>query len=410
MNAAHPCSMQIDALCPRRDSARSHEARIVAQLLTLLDGAAGRNAISARYPRLDIVIVAATSRPNAVDPALRRPGRFDVEIMVPPPDATARASILQVLIQHLPLHEPLDLTQLASDCHGYTGADLGALCREAAMNAASKGAASVGGTISAGDFVAAMKRVGPSLARGATAPFEAVSWNDIGGLWSVKQRLKQAVEWPLRHADAFRRLALSPPRGILLHGPPGCCKTTLVRAAASASGATLICLSGTQLYSMYVGQGEALLRDSFKRARLVAPSILFLDEVDSIVGKRSSHERGADMSARLLTSLLSEMDGLERAEGILVMGATNRPQALDAALTRPGRFDLTMYVPPPDEQGRLQALRIHSRTIPLAPDVDLSYIATCTGCFTGAELAAVCREAALAALREDVMQVRSLEV
>ncbi|EFN51849.1 hypothetical protein CHLNCDRAFT_37221 [Chlorella variabilis] len=405
---------EVDSLCPRRESARQQEARIVGQLLTLLDGA---TALGPQCKQVEhgkqrlghILVVGATSRPNAVDPALRRPGRLEREILVPIPDAAARTSILRLLTQRLPLDGSVDLQQLAFECHGYTGADLGALCREAGMSAIAflhTAPRSMMRLVTADDFVAAMKRVGPSMARGAAVEYRPINWDDIGGLSAVKQQLKQAVEWPLRHSGAFERLGLSPPRGVLLHGPPGCSKTTLVRAAATASGATLIPLSGTQLYSMHVGEGEAILRETFRRARLVAPSIVFLDELDSLVGKRVDREIASDVTARVLSSFLTEMDGLELAQGVLVMGATNRPQALDAALIRPGRFDVILYVPPPDELGRLQALQIHTRKIPLTADVNLATIAACTDCFTGAELAAVCREAALAALREDIEGAR----
>ncbi|KAL4433563.1 hypothetical protein ABPG75_000004 [Micractinium tetrahymenae] len=348
---------EVDALCPIRTSARQHEARIVGQLLTLLDGSAtlnpreqaavqGGGQQGGQAPG-HILVFGTTSRPNALDPALRRPGRLEREILMSVPDVAARASILWMLTRKLPLDESVDLQRLAHDTHGYTGADLRALCREAAMHAIStaatagapqvaegastlqpieparrkgmagaaivpdatehgaldanqgnRGNAPADGArqqqqhahllqrLSAADFAAALKQVGPSMARGSAVEFEATSWGEIGGLEAVKHKLKQAVEWPLRHADAFQRLGLTVPRGVLLHGPPGCSKTTLVRAAASASGATFISLLGAQLYSMYVGEGEALLRETFRRARLVAPSIVFFDELDSLVGKR----------------------------------------------------------------------------------------------------------------------------
>ncbi|PSC74873.1 cell division control 48-like protein B [Micractinium conductrix] len=433
---------EVDALCPHRTAAQQHEARIVGQLLTLLDGVSALNPRQGQVPGAaapqqagqpqdqqrhqqqhagHVLVVGATSRPNAVDPALRRPGRLEREILVQAPDAAARAAILRLLAARLPLDASVDLQRLAQESHGYTGADLQALCVEAAMHAIGAPAAgSIGNataaaaaaapeaeplpalrSVTAADFAAALKQVGPSMARGAAVEFDPISWDDIGGLEGVKCKLKQAVEWPLRHADAFQRLRLKPPCGVLLHGPPGCSKTTLVRAAATASGATFISLSGAQLYSMYVGEGEALLRETFRRARLTSPSILFFDELDSLVGKRVEGEQTGESTARILSSFLTEMDGLELAQGVLVMGATNRPHALDAALVRPGRFDVVLYVPPPDKEGRLQALQIHTRSIPLAPEVDLRAIAAATERYTGAELAAVCREAAMTALRED---------
>ncbi|KAG2494237.1 hypothetical protein HYH03_007592 [Edaphochlamys debaryana] len=438
---------EVDALCPRRDGGRSHDTRLVAQLLTLLDGAATGRPTGLTAPPAaaaastgsaagsggggggcsgHLVVVGATNRPNALDPALRRPGRLDREVMVALPDTVQRADILRLHTRGLQLAADADLTAVAAAAHGYSGADLAAAAREAAMAALAEVAAEAygigggGGPAALGSgplpplvvrgahLAAALRKVRPSIVRGAEVDIPPVSWDDVGGLEDVKRRLRQAVEWPLRHADAFERLGLAAPRGVLLHGPPGCSKTTLARAAATASGATLLAMSCAQLFSMYVGEGEAALRDAFKRARMAAPAILFLDEVESVAGKREEGGGGSaggpDAGLRLLTTLLTEMDGIELAAGVLVLGATNRPGALDPALLRPGRFSTHLYVPPPDEPGRAAALAVHCRRLPLGADVDLGGLAARTEGYTGAELAAVCREAALAALREEMQE------
>lgn len=393
----------IDALCPRRGKASQHDARIVGQLLTLLDGVATGGAGTQRRA----VVMATTSRPNAIDPALRRPGRLDREVAVRVPDPGDRQTILRLLADPLPLARGVDLGEIASKCHGYTGADLRSLCKEASITASMR-ASEEGGTtmvLTHNDFLDAVKRVKASVIRGVAREFLPASWDDIGGLDEPKRLLKRSVEWPLQHKAALKRMNLRPPRGVLLHGPPGCAKTTLARAAVTASGATFIPLQGAALYSMYVGEGEGELREAFRRGRLAAPSIIFLDELDMLVGSRGaggSDSGGNDVSARLLSTLLNEMDGLGSTEGILVLATTNRPGAIDTALLRPGRFDMTIYVPPPDATGRHAALTVHTRRMPLSPDVDLAVIAAKTEGYTGAELAAVCREAAMAALREDV--------
>ena len=440
-----PCVIlldEIDAMCPARGvDAGLSGSRVVAQLLTLMDdGGAAEGGSESPNPKP--AVIATTNRPNALDPALRRPGRFDVEVEISLPSAKQRLAILRLHARALPLADDVDLEVVAGNAKGYSGADLAALCREAAMasirDAAGSAATSSANVkthslsapvVAARHFSAAAGRVGASVTRGAAIEPSATTWDDVGGLDDVKKRLKQAVEWPLRHAAAFRRLGLAPPRGVLLHGPPGCAKTTLARAAATASGATVIALSAADVFSKYVGEGERALRDAFARARRAAPAILLLDEIDGMVGNRgaakdaSSASGGADantgndVAARVLSAFLVEMDGLEvggggggdgddderrDGDGVLVVATTNRPNALDAALTRPGRLDLVLYVPPPDARGREAALRVHARGVPLAADVDLRAVATRTERFTGAELRGVIREAALAALREDM--------
>ena len=447
-----PCVIlldEIDAMCPARGAdAGLSGSRVVAQLLTLMDdgGVEARRATDGPTAATTLrpAVVATTNRPNALDPALRRPGRFDVEVEISLPSAKQRLAILRVHARALPLARDVDLEQVARTAKGYSGADLAALCREAAMasirdaaggfapsfgepNDGDEEVAGDGSLVTARHFSTAAGRVGASVTRGAALEFSATTWDDVGGLDDVKKRLKQAVEWPLRHAAAFRRLGLAPPRGVLLHGPPGCAKTTLARAAATASGATVIALSAADVFSKYVGEGERALRDAFARARRAAPAILLLDEIDGMVGNRGAakdassgggadENTGNDVAARVLSAFLVEMDGLEvgggggddgdderrDGDGVLVVATTNRPNALDAALTRPGRLDLVLYVPPPDARGREAALRVHARGVPLAADVDLRAVATRTERFTGAELRGVIREAALAALREDM--------
>ncbi|KAJ8476260.1 hypothetical protein OPV22_019987 [Ensete ventricosum] len=394
---------EIDAICPRRSSRREQESRIVGQLLTLMDGSK-----SSSKSRLHIVVVASTNRVDGIDPAMRRPGRFDSEIEVTVPTIDERLQILELYSKNLQLDENVDLQSIAASCNGYVGADLEALCREAArfayrrlLDSRNKDAL----ILKMEDWENARAEVGPSMTRGITKEVSKVSWDDIGGLKDLKKKLQQAVEWPIKHVDAFARLGISPVRGVLLHGPPGCSKTTLAKAAANAAQASFFSLSGAELYSKYVGEGEALLRRTFQKARLAAPSIVFFDEADSIAPKRGhggSSGGNVTVGERLLSTLLTEMDGLELATGIIVLAATNRPHAIDAALMRPGRFDLVLYVPPPDAEGRHEILRIHTRHMKLGEDVDLREVAESTDLFTGADLEGLCREAGMVALREDM--------
>ncbi|CAN6270125.1 unnamed protein product [Urochloa humidicola] len=393
---------QIDTICPCRNNRRENAARIVGQLLTLMDGNKKSSKI---LPH--IVVVASTTRVNDIDPALRRGGRFELEVEVTVPTVEERLQILKLYSKKLHLDEKVDLQIIAASCNGYVGADLKALCRDASKLAYRR-------MVDRGEKVLKLlmedwdstRSVGPSITRGVTKEISIVSWDDIGGLKDLKKELQKAVEWPIKHAAGFERLGIAPVRGVLLHGPPGCSKTTLAKAAAHASQASFFSLSGAELYSKYVGEGEALLRRTFQMARLVSPSIVFFDEADVIAPKRAgpggNSSGGVTVGERLLSTLLTEMDGLELDTGIIVLAATNRPNAIDAALMRPGRFDKVLYVPPPDVEGRYEILCINTQKMKLGEDVDLWKIADCTELFTGADLEGLCREAGMAALREDL--------
>ncbi|KAH9707971.1 cell division control protein 48 [Citrus sinensis] len=385
---------EIDALCPRRDHRREQDVRIASQLFTLMDS---NKPSKTSVPH--VVVVASTNRVDAIDPALRRSGRFDAEVEVTVPTAEERFEILKLYTKKVPLDANVDLEAIATSCNGYVGADLEALCREATMSAVkrSSDANECAGVLSVTmeDWRHARSVVGPSITRGVTVEIPKVTWEDIGGLRDLKKKLQQAVEWPIKHSTAFSRLGISPVRGALLHGPPGCSKTTLAKAAAHAAEASFFSLSGAELYSMYVGESEALLRNTFQRARLAAPSIIFFDEAD-VVGAKSFH-----IGQFLYLHLLKDVQ-LCMMYGILVLAATNRPHAIDAALMRPGRFDLVLYVPPPDLEARHEILRVHTRNMKVRDDVDLRSIAEETELFTGAELEGLCREAGIVALREDI--------
>ncbi|ESQ32970.1 hypothetical protein EUTSA_v10003859mg [Eutrema salsugineum] len=387
---------EIDVLCPRRDSRQEQDVRIASQLFTLMDS----NKPSSSAPR--VVVVASTNRLDAIDPALRRAGRFDALIEVSTPNEEDRLKILELYTKKVSLDPTVDLQAIATSCNGYVGADLEALCREAAISASKRSTDSL--ILTSHDFKIAKSVVGPSITRGITVEIPKVTWDDVGGLKDLKKKLQQAVEWPIKHSAAFVKMGISPMRGILLHGPPGCSKTTLAKAAANAAQASFFSLSCAELFSMYVGEGEALLRNTFQRARLASPSIIFFDEADVVACKRGdeSSSNSSTVGERLLSTLLTEMDGLEEAKGILVLAATNRPYAIDAALMRPGRFDLVLYVPPPDLEARFEILQVHTRNMSLGNDVDLKKIAEETELFTGAELEGLCRESGTVSLRENI--------
>ncbi len=397
---------EIDAIAPRREEVTGEvEKRVVAQLLTLMDGLKERGRV---------IVIGATNRPDAIDPALRRPGRFDREIEIRPPDKRARVEILKVHTRHMPLAEDVDLEKIAEMTHGFTGADLAALAKEAAMAALRRFIKS--GKIDLSkeeiptsilrelkvtmqDFLEAMKMVRPTLIREVFVEVPEVRWDDIGGLENVKQELREAVEWPLKYPKIFEEMGIRPPKGILLFGPPGTGKTLLAKAAATESGANFIAVRGPEILSKWVGESERAIRKIFERARQVAPAIIFFDEIDSIAPARGlRHDSG--VTDRIVNQLLTEMDGIVPLQNVVVIAATNRPDILDPALLRPGRFDRLIYVPPPDKEARKQIFKIHTRKVPLADDVDFDKLAELTEGYTGADIEAVVREAVMIKLRE----------
>ena len=398
---------EIDAIAPKREEVTGEvEKRVVAQLLALMDGLEARG---------DVIVIGATNRPNAVDPALRRPGRFDREIEIGIPDKRGRLEILKVHTRSMPLAKDVDLEKLAEITHGYVGADIAALCREAAMKALRRVLPKIDLEreeipvevletieVTMEDFMNAYREITPSALREIEVEVPTVRWTDIGGLEEVKQQLREAVEWPLKYPDSFRRLGIDPPKGILLYGPPGTGKTLLAKAVATESEANFVSIKGPEVFSKWVGESERAVRELFRKARQVAPSIIFIDEIDALAPMRGLLSTDSGVTERVVSQLLTEIDGLERLEGVVVIAATNRPDIIDPALLRPGRFDRLIYVPPPDEKARLEILKVHTRSMPLAEDVDLLEIAKKTEGYTGADIEVLVREAGLLALRENI--------
>jgi transitional endoplasmic reticulum ATPase len=398
---------EIDAIAPKREEVTGEvEKRVVAQLLALMDGLEARG---------DVIVIGATNRPNAVDPALRRPGRFDREIEIGIPDKRGRLEILKVHTRSMPLAKDVDLEKLAEITHGYVGADIAALCREAAMKALRRVLPKIDLEreeipvevletieVTMEDFMNAYREITPSALREIEVEVPTVRWTDIGGLEEVKQQLREAVEWPLKYPDSFRRLGIDPPKGILLYGPPGTGKTLLAKAVATESEANFVSIKGPEVFSKWVGESERAVRELFRKARQVAPSIIFIDEIDALAPMRGLVSTDSGVTERVVSQLLTEIDGLERLEGVVVIAATNRPDIIDPALLRPGRFDRLIYVPPPDEKARLEILKVHTRNMPLAEDVDLLEIAKKTEGYTGADIEVLVREAGLLALRENI--------
>ncbi len=398
---------EIDAIAPKREEVGGEvERRVVSQLLTMMDGLKGRG---------NVIVIGATNRVNALDPALRRPGRFDREVEINVPSKEGRLSILKIHTRGMPLTKGVKLDEIASVTHGFVGADLEALSKEAAMSVLRKFLPQMKLDeeeqipheilekliVKKENFMDALKVVRPSAMREVLVETPNIGWEDIGGLNSVKMELKEAVEWPMKYPESFTRMGIRPSRGILLYGPPGTGKTLLAKAVAKESEANFIQVKGPSLLSMWVGKSEEGMRKIFERARQVSPCVIFFDEVDSLAGKRGS-ETGTKVTERVLNQLLAEMDGLEDLHDVLVIGATNRPDMLDPGLLRPGRFDKILLVNTPEEEGRLKVLEIHTKNMPLAKDVKIKDLAKKTIGYSGADLEALVREAAMLALRESI--------
>ena len=397
---------EIDSIAPKRgDTEGSVEHRVVAQLLSLMDGLGDHG---------QITVIGTTNRIDAVDPALRRGGRFDREIEVGAPDANGRGEILRIHTREMPLADDVDLDAYASNTHGFVGADLESVVREAGMNALRRvrptldlDAETIDAetleqlTVTAGDFRQALREVEPSALREVFVEAPAVTWDDVGGLTETKTRLQEAIQWPLAYPEAYRQVDLQSPTGILLHGPPGTGKTLLAKAVANEADSNFISVKGPELFDKYVGESEKGVREIFAKARENAPAVVFFDEIDAIAAQRGS---GGDsqVSERVVSQLLTELDGLEALEEVVVIAATNRPELLDDALTRAGRIEAQIPVGEPDEAARREILAIHTRDRPVASDVDLEALAAATEGFVGAELAALCRTAATEAVRAHV--------
>jgi SpoVK/Ycf46/Vps4 family AAA+-type ATPase len=399
---------EIDAIAPKRDEVTGEvERRIVATLLSLMDGLKSRG---------KVIVIAATNRPNDIDPALRRPGRFDREIEVPVPDRNGRLEILKIHTRNMPLAKDVNLEEIADRTHGFVGADLMALCKEAAMSALRRVLPEIRDKLKEGeeipkdvleklvvtkqDFENALRIVEPSAMREVLVEVPKVKWEDIGGLEEVKKLLREMVEWPLKYRESFERLGIEPPKGILLYGPPGVGKTLLAKAVATESGANFIAVKGPELLSKFFGESEKRVRDLFKKAKQVAPCIIFFDEIDALAPRRGIGMHEA--SERIVAQLLTEISGIEEVKNVVLIAATNRPELVDPALLRPGRLDKLIFIPPPDEKARLEILKVHTRKVPLAKDVNLEELAKRTEGYSGADLEALVKEAAMNALREDI--------
>ncbi|MFW5634029.1 MAG: CDC48 family AAA ATPase [Erythrobacter sp.] len=395
---------EIDSIAPKRTQVPGEaEKRLVAQLLTLMDGLEARS---------NLVVIAATNRPDAIDEALRRPGRFDREIVIGVPDERGRREILAIHTRGMPLEDAVDLRELARVTHGFVGADIAALAREAAIDAVRRIMPRLDLDertippdvledlcVTREDFLSALKRIQPSAMREVMVQVPNVAWEDIGGANEAIERLKEGIELPLRNPEAFRRLGIRPAKGFLLYGPPGTGKTLLAKAVAKEAEANFISMKSSDLLSKWYGESEQQIARMFARARAVAPCIVFIDEIDSLVPARGSAQGEPQVTGRVVNTILAEMDGLEELQSVVVIGATNRPTLVDPALLRPGRFDELVFVSTPDKAGREHILRIHTAKMPLADDVDLAAVAAATERFTGADLEDVVRRAGLGALR-----------
>ncbi len=409
---------EIDAIAPKREdmgSEKQVERRVVAQLLALLDGIESRG---------QIIVIAATNIPNTIDPALRRPGRFDREICVPIPDKNGRKQILQVHTRGIPLSEDFNIDKLSEVTHGFVGADLEALVREAAMLTLRKILPEIdfemidipyetlmSMNISMDNFIEAMKEVEPSAIREFFVEVPNVKWNDVGGIDEIKEALIEAIEWPLKYSELFRKLNTKPPKGIILHGPPGTGKTLLAKAAANESGANFISVKGPELLNKYIGESEKGVREIFKKAKQSAPTILFLDEIDSIVPLRNmSGGSGDNVTERVISQFLTEMDGIEELKGVVVLAATNRIDLIDPALLRSGRFDLMFELPLPDLNIRKKIFNIHLKGKSLSKDISVKKLAEITENMVGADIEFICRKAALFSIKDYLAENESYDI
>ena len=405
---------EIDSIAPKREEVTGEvEKRVVSQLLSLMDGMQARG---------KVVVIGATNRVNAIDPALRRPGRFDREIELGVPGRDGRLEVLQIHTRGMPLDKDVNLEMLANRTHGFVGADLEALCKEAAIRALRRilpeidlEAESIPAKVlsklivNMKDFEDALKEVQPSGLREVLVEVPNVKWSDIGGLEDLKKQLQQAVEWPLKYLDLFEQSGAKPPKGILLYGPPGTGKTLLAKAVANESEANFISIKGPELLSKWVGESESGVREIFRKARQEAPTVIFFDEIDAIAPVRGGGYGDTNVTERVVSQLLTELDGLEELRKVVVLAATNRPDIVDHALLRAGRFDRLLQVPAPDKKARLEILKIHTAKNPLGNDVDLEKIAERTEGYTGADLSGLVSAAVMMALEEHVDKYKSAE-
>jgi transitional endoplasmic reticulum ATPase len=405
---------EIDSIAPKREEVTGEvEKRVTSQLLSLMDGLQSRG---------KVVVIGATNRPNAIDPALRRPGRFDREIEIGVPDRDGRLEVLEIHTRGMPLAEDVDLKKLADVTHGFVGADLESLAKEAAIRALRRilpeinlEAQSIPGDIlnkiivKMADFQDALKEVEPSAMREVLVEIPDVTWDQVGGLQDVKEELREAVEWPLKYPDLFAQLNATPPKGLLLYGPPGTGKTLLAKAVAHESESNFISVKGPELLNKFVGESEKAVREVFRKARQASPCIIFFDEIDSVAPTRGSSVGDSHVTERVISQFLTEMDGLEELRNVVIIAATNRPDIIDSALLRPGRFDRLLFVPPPDLEARKQIFKIHTRKTPLADDVNLDDLARKTDGYTGADIASLANTGVMLALREHISKAKDPE-